>query len=431
MLRALFCALYLCFSMVCRGQCVNIYGSITDAYTGKGIANVLITQAMNGTSRPSSKTSPDGSYRITLPCDARGIRVEAEGYRVQSLPVNLLGKPSAAGFYVPVKLVQIDKQASDQPYFQEQQKYVSIAGGAERAQQHATRLFEVTDAISARQINAELCLFYTKSGAKDCRKLIAGQPGYEVAFTKTDIVAIEVKANGYQTYFGNLIVDKLDNQKSKYQIRLSTQLNMTCLTVDAGGQKVQCLLSGQRSVVMSSDGVHFWADIPAKGDYKLIVKGPKDELLHSGTLSASAGLNFFSLILPASKNILKVPARAALPAAESIGTGPRTIYFDKSDYRLRSESKNVLDTIAVWLQANPSGYLNIVGHTDNVGDRHLNRTLSEYRARITYHFLEQAGADIKRITYKGKGDGSPAAPNDIETNKERNRRVVIELLTKQ
>lgn len=430
MLRAVLCALYLCLSVMSRAQCLRMYGSVTDAYTGKGIPNVSIMQKMKGKSQVLSRTSATGSYRVEMPCDVRELSIEAPGYRPRTLPLNLAGKPSDDGFYVPVKLVQIDKQASDQPYFQEQQQYVSLAGGVADARQHATRLFEVVDALSGKRLEAELCLFYTKTGAKDCRKLMAGQPGYEVIFTQTDIVAIEVRANGYQSYFGNLIVDKLDRKKSKYQIRLSNQLQLISVTVNAKDGKVSCRLSGVKPVVMASDGVHYWAEVPGKGDYQLEIKGANEELLHTATLSASEGLNFYALNVPAPKGRTVLRAKSALPSAEHIAIRPRTIYFDRSDYKLRPESKVVLDTLAAWLQYNPSGRLHITGHTDNVGDSHLNRSLSEYRARITYHFMEQTGADAKRMTYNGKGDAFPVAPNDVETNKERNRRVEIELLTK-
>lgn len=430
MSRAVLCALYLCLSVLSRAQCLRMYGSVTDAYTGKGVPNVSIMQKMKGKLQVLSRTSATGSYRVEMPCDARELTIEAPGYRQRTLSLNLAGKPSDNGFYVPVKMVQIDKQASDQPYFQQQQQYVSLGEGVADIRQQATRVFEVVDAFSGKRVEAELCLFYTKTGVKDCRKLMAGRPGYEVIFTQTDIVAIEVRANGYQSYFGNLIVDKLDRKKSKYQIRLSSQLHLISVTVNAKGCTVSCRLSGAKPVVMASNGVHYWAEVPGKGDYQLEIKSANEELLHTATLSASEGLNLYALNLPAPKARTALQAKSASLSPEHIAIRPRTIYFDRSDYKLRPESKVVLDTLAAWLQSNPSGRLHITGHTDNVGNSKLNRSLSEYRARVTYHFMEQTGADPKRMTYNGKGGAFPVAPNDVETNKERNRRVEIELFTK-
>ncbi|WP_215235771.1 OmpA family protein [Dyadobacter linearis] len=409
-----------------RSQCVNIYGNVTDAYTGKPVAGVLINQKMKGKSQPLSRTSATGQYQVSLACGAESLTLEAKGFRSQNLPVNPIGQATGNGFQVPVKLVPIDKQASDQPYFQEQQQFVSISNGLSKSVQRATRLFEVTDALTGKNVAAELCLFYTKSGKKDCQQLSAGKSGYEVDFTSSDIVAIEVKAKGYQDYLGNLIMDQLDNKRSKYQIRLSAQFNILSVTVNAAGQKVDCQLSGSNPIALAStDGIHFSSEIPVPGNYKLAVKSESGAILHSKALTASNGMNLYAVKVH-SPRIAEKP-ELLVTAIES---KPRTIYFDKSDYKLRAESKPVLDTLASWLNQNPSGYLKIIGHTDNVGNSKLNLTLSEYRARLAYYFLEQRGADVSRVTYTGKGDAFPAAPNDIEANKKKNRRVEIQLFNK-
>ncbi|MCE6991458.1 OmpA family protein [Dyadobacter sp. CY323] len=430
MRRFIFCAIGLCVSFMVGAQCVNIYGDVRDAYTGKPVAGVLINQKMKGKLQPLSRTSAMGQFQASLGCGAEGISLEAKGYRPQILPVNLIGQAESNGFQVPVKLVPIDKQASDQPYFQEQQQFVSLSNGLTNSVQRATRLFEVTDALTGKKVQAELCLFYTKSGKKDCQQLSGEQPGYEVDFTSTDIVAIEVKAKGYQDYFGNLIMDRLDNKKSKYQIRLSAQFSMLSLTVKGGDQKVECQLSGNRPVSMiSTDGIHFSSEIPAVGNYQLVVKTKEGAILHSKSLAASSGMNLYAVNIQSAR-IAEKPARIPELPVTAIESTPRTIYFDKSDYKLREKSKIVLDSLASWLSQNPSGYLNMIGHTDNVGNSKLNLTLSEYRARLAYHFLEQRGADVSRVTYTGKGDAFPVAPNDSEANKEKNRRVEIQLWNK-
>jgi outer membrane protein OmpA-like peptidoglycan-associated protein len=430
MRRVIFCAIGLLMSFMVSAQCVNIYGTVTDAYTGKPVAGVLINQKMKGKAQPLSRTTATGQYRISLACGAAGISLEAKGYRPQHLPVTLTQSAAGSDFQVPVKLIPVDKQASDQPYFQEQQQFVSLSNGLKGSAKVATRVFEVTDALTGKNVQAELCLFYTKSGKKDCQQLAGVQPGYEVDFTSEDIVAIEVRAKGYQEYFGNLIMDQLDNNKSKYQIRLSAQFNVLSVTVNAGGQKVNCQLSGSKQVALASnDAVHFSAEIPAAGSYQLAIKTTSGIVLHSKTLTALPGMNLYAVNVQPAPNMKEPALKPELPVVV-IESRPRTIYFDKSDYKLREESKIVLDTLASWLNHNPSGHLNIIGHTDNVGDSKLNLTLSEYRARLAYHFLEQRGADISRVTYMGKGDAFPAAPNDIEANKEKNRRVEIQLLTK-
>jgi outer membrane protein OmpA-like peptidoglycan-associated protein len=430
MQRVILCAIGLFVSFLTRAQCVNMYGTVTDAYTGKPVTGVLINQKMKGKSQPISRTSAAGQYKISLACGTESIGMEAKGYRSQTLPVNLIGQVAANGFEVPLKLVPIDRQTSDQPYFQEEQQFVSISSGLTKSMQRAIRLFEVTDALTGKNVQAELCLFYTKSGRKDCKKLSGAQPGYEVDLTSTDIVAIEVKAFGYQDYFGNLIMDQLDNKKSKYQVRLSAQYSMVSVTVNADGQKVDCQLSGTKPVTLETlDGLHFSSQISLTGNYQLTIKSNDGSIVHAKTLTASQGLNLYAVNVQPSQGLQNTKSKPQI-LVTGIDNNRRTIYFDKSDYRLRAESKSVLDTLASWLSQNPSAYLNVTGHTDNVGNSKLNLTLSEYRARLVYHFLEQRGADVSRVEYTGKGDAFPVAPNDIEANKERNRRVEIELLNR-
>lgn len=104
------------------------------------------------------------------------------------------------------------------------------------------------------------------------------------------------------------------------------------------------------------------------------------------------------------------------------------VYFDQSSYRMRSESVDQLDKLVRTLQAEPGLKIEIAGHTDNVGDRRLNRSLSENRARVIANYLTTKGISEIRLQSAGYGDTRPAAPNDVEENKRRNRRVEFVVL---
>jgi outer membrane protein OmpA-like peptidoglycan-associated protein len=104
------------------------------------------------------------------------------------------------------------------------------------------------------------------------------------------------------------------------------------------------------------------------------------------------------------------------------------VYFDQSSYVLRSESYPQLDKLVKTLNTTPKLVIEIAGHTDNVGDRRLNQTLSEQRARIITNYLVRHGITEKRLRYNGYGDSRPAAPNDSEENKRKNRRVEFVVL---
>ncbi|GAB3938990.1 OmpA family protein [Larkinella terrae] len=104
------------------------------------------------------------------------------------------------------------------------------------------------------------------------------------------------------------------------------------------------------------------------------------------------------------------------------------VYFDQSSYVLRKESYPQLDKLLNTLNRYPKLVIEIAGHTDNVGDRRLNQSLSENRARVIANYLLQRGIVENRLQFQGYGDTRPAAPNDNEANKKLNRRVEFTVL---
>ncbi|OIN56599.1 OmpA family protein [Arsenicibacter rosenii] len=104
------------------------------------------------------------------------------------------------------------------------------------------------------------------------------------------------------------------------------------------------------------------------------------------------------------------------------------VYFDQSSYILRPESYTQLNKLLKTLQGNPKLVIEIAGHTDNVGDRQLNKLLSQNRAKVIANYLANSGIRDERLQYKGYGDTKPVAPNDSEENKRLNRRVEFVVL---
>ena len=104
------------------------------------------------------------------------------------------------------------------------------------------------------------------------------------------------------------------------------------------------------------------------------------------------------------------------------------VYFDQSSYVLRPESFPQLDKLVKTLATTPKLTIEIAGHTDNVGDRRLNQALSENRAKIITNYLIHNGIAESRLRHAGYADRRPAAPNDSEENKRKNRRVEFVVL---
>ncbi|GAB4031784.1 PA14 domain-containing protein [Spirosoma gilvum] len=106
----------------------------------------------------------------------------------------------------------------------------------------------------------------------------------------------------------------------------------------------------------------------------------------------------------------------------------RQVLFDQSEYTLLPESYTELDKLVRLLKANPAMRIEIAGHTDDVGDKRLNQTLSEYRAKMVASYLCRQGIADSRITARGYGGTRPIATNTTESQRAQNRRVEFVVL---
>jgi len=73
-------------------------------------------------------------------------------------------------------------------------------------------------------------------------------------------------------------------------------------------------------------------------------------------------------------------------------------------------------------------YIEVIGHTDDVGDKKENQNLSELRAWAVSANLILAGVNPDLITSVGAGSSQPIASNQTEEGRAQNRRVEIIVL---
>jgi len=102
------------------------------------------------------------------------------------------------------------------------------------------------------------------------------------------------------------------------------------------------------------------------------------------------------------------------------------IFFDTDKTDLKPESTPTLTEIAQMMKANPRLAILVVGHTDNQGAYEYNIDLSRRRADAVVKALASGhGVDAKRMRGGGVGMMAPAASNDTEEGRAKNRRVEI------
>lgn len=102
------------------------------------------------------------------------------------------------------------------------------------------------------------------------------------------------------------------------------------------------------------------------------------------------------------------------------------VFFDTDKTDVKPESKDALAEMAKLLQQDPKLKLYVVGHTDSQGALAHNLELSQKRAESVIKVLAaDYKVDAKRLSAKGVASYAPAASNDAEAGREKNRRVEL------
>ena len=103
--------------------------------------------------------------------------------------------------------------------------------------------------------------------------------------------------------------------------------------------------------------------------------------------------------------------------------------FGKAD--LPDTAKARLDEVINQLKANPNNiYIEIEGHTDNVGSKALNEEIGMERADAVKRYLyEQHQIPLHKMNVISYGEDKPVAPNNTRQGRAQNRRVVIKVLS--
>jgi len=108
---------------------------------------------------------------------------------------------------------------------------------------------------------------------------------------------------------------------------------------------------------------------------------------------------------------------------------PKPLYvsFTFGRAQLVGESKASIKEYAQELNSddNKDKHLFITAHTDNIGTRAFNATLSIKRASFVRAEFIANDVDPKRITIDAMGEVEPTATNETETGREKNRRAII------
>jgi len=102
--------------------------------------------------------------------------------------------------------------------------------------------------------------------------------------------------------------------------------------------------------------------------------------------------------------------------------------FGKTD--LPDEAKAKIDDVINKLKSDPNGaFIEIEGHTDNVGGKLVNEKIGMERAEVVKRYLfEQHQIPLHKMNIISYGSEKPVASNKTKEGRAQNRRVVIRVL---
>jgi peptidoglycan-associated lipoprotein len=138
----------------------------------------------------------------------------------------------------------------------------------------------------------------------------------------------------------------------------------------------------------------------------------------------------------------KTAADAAGSRAEAVEKASKRLVYevvlseDKGDFKFGKSTVpetaiGELDQLVAKLKSEPNGaYIEVEGHTDNVGPKDINYKLGLERAENVKRYLyEHHQVPLHKINVISYGEDKPVAPNKTKDGRAQNRRVVIKVLT--
>ena len=169
--------------------------------------------------------------------------------------------------------------------------------------------------------------------------------------------------------------------------------------------------------------------------------GQVDQKAEAAGKSAEAAQNSANQAATAARQVDTKVDKVAADINANIAAGRKLVYevtlsedqgnfkFNKSD--LPDEAKARLDAVVGQLKgtAGKDIYIEIEGHTDNVGGKETNYDIGMKRAEAVKEYLyTQHQIPLHKINVISYGEDKPVAPNNTKDGRAQNRRVVIRIL---
>ncbi|MDD3741429.1 MAG: OmpA family protein, partial [Bacteroidales bacterium] len=198
-----------------------------------------------------------------------------------------------------------------------------------------------------------------------------------------------------------------------YDSKTNDRLQAKCELID--------LETEEKVVEIFSDAQtgEYMVCLPINRDYALNVE-------KQGYLFYSENFSLTNLENPEEPYIMNIPLQ---PLSDGVVVVLKNIFFEFNSFELLPESYAELNKVVEYLNTNPNLKIEIGGHTDNIGTKAYNKTLSENRAKSVFDYLIEKGIDKSRLSYQGYDFSIPIATNDTDEGRALNRRTEFKVIS--
>jgi peptidoglycan-associated lipoprotein len=170
--------------------------------------------------------------------------------------------------------------------------------------------------------------------------------------------------------------------------------------------------------------------------------GQVDQKAEAAGTAATAAQNTANAAQQSARQVDTKVDRVSADLSANIAAGRKLVYEvtlseDQGNFKfgkteLPDEAKSRIDQVVGQLkgEAGKDIYIEIEGHTDNVGSKELNYELGMERAEAVKRYLyAQHQIPLHKINVISYGEEKPVAPNNTRDGRAQNRRVVIRVLS--
>jgi outer membrane protein OmpA-like peptidoglycan-associated protein len=150
-------------------------------------------------------------------------------------------------------------------------------------------------------------------------------------------------------------------------------------------------------------------------------------------LAKKATADSLALIL-AARNLAEEKLKRSDAEKQLLSTGELlldAVYFKTGETIISINSKPYLNIIGIMLLKYPKLQIEVAGHTDNIGDKDYNITLSQGRAEAVRDYLTEVAPALSLTLFShGYGMSMPKADNGTKEGRLANRRVELRVINK-